>query len=457
MALILEMKEADERTASVALHGPSCGDAFKFMDGLRFNRRHAFVFAVCALGMVFEAYDIQALALVAPLLRTEWNLSPVDVGRLFSVGGLGMLIGAYLFGTLADRIGRRAGFQLTVCLFAFGSLLSAFARTPAELAICRLIVGAGVGGFIPIDAALLSEFLPIKTRGMLMGFWAMFHAIGNALAAQLAAFVVPSCGWQAIFVIGAIPAVMGLFARRIVPESPRYLASVGKKKDALSSVEWISMGSSVPLRLSLATVCAERQAVSPKLLFDHSQRASTAFAFVLWFCLIFGYLGINTWMPSLLSGYRGFSQSEVFSFVSSFAVAGIFGRIFVAVAIDYVGRRVMITMAAFGAALCALFFGRQVGEVEIVMWGMALGFFVEGVTGAAATLSPELFPTHLRSTGIGWAQGLGRVAGMLAPIIVASLVVLGVEPVFWMFAAAYGAICGAALFLLRETNGRSLE
>ncbi|MES1979795.1 MAG: MFS transporter [Pseudomonadota bacterium] len=437
----------------------SSRDLGALLDGLPLNKRHWTVFIVCAIAFMFDSLDFQVLALIAPSLAKEWGLKPQVLGYLFSATAFGMLLGTYTFGILSDRFGRRPAFQITIAIFALSSGACAFAQDPTQLAILRFLTGIGIGGFIPVDTAVMSEYMPTKKRGRMIGLMAIFFPVGGLAAAWLASLIIPTWGWRALFLVGVIPAIMILVVRYAIPETPRFLISRGKLDQARKSIGWIAMGS-LQQQLS-GTIIASLEKPSAHFsvleLFRAPYLQRTILTWAIWFFWSFSYFGIILWMPTLLVQFKGVSPVQVFGFIAGFMISGIAGRIVVAMVVDQIGRKPILIGCGFFAAIFMLMFGQQTTFTGLLIFGYLTAFFHDGGFGAIAPYTPELYPTRARATGVGWANGAGRIASILSPIAVGYLVSGGLQMVFLSFAASY-ALCAVVMLLIGvETKGLGLE
>lgn len=429
----------------------------RFLDTLPLNKRHWTLFAVCASTFAFDALDFQIMALIAPAMAREWGLKPQELGFVLSSTGLGMLVGAYLFGILGDRIGRRTGFQITVAIFAVFSGACALAENPTQLAVLRFVTGIGIGGFVPIDTAMMTEYMPARRRGQMMAWFALFFPLGGLLAAFAAYLVVPELGWRALFLVGVIPSIMVLVVRLIIPESPRFLLSRGRLREAQASMSWIADGKPIPEAPASTAPIARAPVMSVSELFSDRYRTRTAMLTGLWFCWAFSYFGLLIWLPSLLTQHKGFPGSDVFAYIMGFMLSGIAGRIVMSFFVDSWGRIKTIAFCAVAAAIAALVFGMQSSYMSLVVSGYALAFFHDGGYSGIAPYAPELYPTRARATGVGWANGAGRIAGILSPIAIGFLVPISVWAVFGTLAAGYLLAGIVVLAFGIETKGMVLE
>ncbi|MDZ4342935.1 MAG: MFS transporter, partial [Candidatus Binatia bacterium] len=203
-------------------------DALTAMDNLPVGRFHRQLVMLSGLGWMFDGMDTILLSLVLPALALNWQLSQAQVGLVGTVDRFGALCGAALAGWLADRYGRRALFQASLLTYSLGTGLLALTASLSTFLFVRFFVGLGLGGELPVVAALITETVPVKERGRLLALLSSFFSYGWLLAALLGFFIIPSLGWQAVFLAGALPAFYVFVLRRTIPESPRYLIAKGR-------------------------------------------------------------------------------------------------------------------------------------------------------------------------------------------------------------------------------------
>ncbi|WP_448044275.1 MFS transporter [Bradyrhizobium liaoningense] len=438
-----------------------------YLDAQPFNRRHALIVATCGVGFMFDAMDFQIMALVAPAIAKEWNLAPGALGLVLSATVLGMLVGSYLFGIVSDRFGRRFGFMATIALVTLFSAVCAFCASPVQLAIARFFVGLGIGGFTPVDSAVISEFLPARLRGRAISITFLFFSLGAFLAALLATFGMRDLGWRGLFMVGAAPAILVLFVRWLIPETPRFLLSRGRTDAARQAASWIADNASAPSLSDTGSPPDEQPASSKNLLgaalaevvelFSATYRRRTIVAWAIWAFYLFSYFGMLLWLPTLLTKYKGVPPAQVFPFIMGFLACGVAGRLFCSLLIDRFGRKAMVTIAGLGAAVLAVVFGMQDGLTGLIAAGYAYAFFQDMGASAVTPLAPEQYPTRLRATGAGWAAGAGRLAAIFAPIAVGLVVETSVTAVFFILAAGFLGAAAIAQIFAQETAGLLLE
>jgi putative MFS transporter len=419
------------------------------------------------LGWMFDAMDILLVGSVIAAVSREWGLDAGTAAWISSINLLGMFAGASLAGTLSDRIGRKAMFQATLLIYSVFTGLSALAFNAASLMVLRFLAGIGLGGELPVASTLLSEFAPANRRGALVVLLESFWAYGSVLAALISYLVIPSYGWQAAFLIGALPAFYVFVLRREMPESPRFLVSQGRLAEAEAVVRSVEARAGITAAESVTPVVggapsAPGAAAAFRELFGGIYRRRTIVLWAMWATMNFSYYGIFLWLP-LQFVRKGFTLDQALLFNLIIAAAQIPGYFAAAYLVERWGRKP--TLVSF-LALCAVgsyFFGQVALEANdvslILIWGSVISFFNLGAWGVVYTYTPELYPTRLRGTGAGWAAAFGRIWGILAPLSIGAQLALfgGDITVFLVFTAVM--LLGALIVLAlgEETKGRTLE
>jgi putative MFS transporter len=384
---------------------------------------------IAGLGWLFDAMDVGMLSFIIAALQKEWNLTVEQMGWIGSVNSIGMAVGALVFGLLADRIGRKNVFIITLLLFSVGSGLSAFATTLTVFLILRFFIGAGLGGELPVASTLVSESVPAKERGKVVVLLESFWAGGWLLAALISYFIIPKYGWETALILGAIPAFYALYLRWSLPDSPRFM-SVKQEGTALGNI--IKVWSSAYAR-------------------------QTTMLWILWFCIVFSYYGMFLWLPSVMV-MKGFSLIKSFEYVLIMTLAQLPGYFSAAWLIERMGRKFVLVTYLVGTALSAYFFGNAESSALLITFGVLLSFFNLGAWGALYAYTPEQYPTAIRSTGAGMAASFGRIGGILGPLLVGYLVAqkTAITTIFAIFCVAIFIGALAVLVLGKETKQQEL-
>ncbi len=431
------------------------------LDRVPLNSFHWKLLITSGLGWMFDAMDVLLIGfLVGPISR-EFALAPAQVGLVLSAGFVGMFLGAAISGRLADRFGRRLIFQATLVVFSIGAVLSALAPTFETLLAARVIAGLGLGGELPVVATLVSEFSPRAQRGRMIVLLESFWAYGTILAGLVALLVLPQFGWRGAFVVAALPALYVAYLRSALPESPRYLAQRGRSAEADAVVRRVERaGGGALLTLGAAIPPARSGRTSVAELWSPQHRRRTLMLWILWFGVVLTYYGMFLWIPTLLvargmDDVRGGQANPVF-FLSTLAqVPGYFSAAWL---VERWGRKPTLVTYLLGTAAAAILFGTSgTGTIAFVSLAL-LSFFNLGAWGVLYTLTPELYPTAIRATGVGIAAAVGRIGGIIGPFLTPVLVpTLGQSGVFALFMVVLVVTALNVWLLAEETKGRSLE
>ncbi|MCY8352247.1 MFS transporter [Bacillus haynesii] len=386
---------------------------------------------IAGLGWLFDAMDVGILSFIIAALHAEWKLTPQEMSWIGSVNSIGMAVGAFVFGLLADRVGRKYVFMITLLFFSIGSGLSALTTTLWAFLILRFFIGMGLGGELPVASTLVSETVAPERRGRIVVLLESFWAFGWLAAALISYFIIPAYGWQIALLITAIPAFYALYLRIALPDSPKYEKLAQEKKPTVIE--------------------------NVKSVWSRKYARLTAMLWIVWFCVVFSYYGMFLWLPSVLV-MKGFSMIKSFEYVLIMTLAQLPGYFSAAWLIEKAGRKMVLTVYLLGTAVSAYFFGSAESLALLLVSGMFLSFFNLGAWGALYAYTPEQYPTSIRGTGAGMAAGFGRIGGILGPLLVGYLVARGTEisMIFLIFCVAVVAAVAAIFFLGTETKQKEL-
>jgi putative MFS transporter len=411
---------------------------------------------VCGLGWAADAMEVLLIAFALPAIGEEWGLSNTQKGLLGTAIFLGMLVGAWGWGWVSDRIGRKAGFISTVAIDSIFGLLSAFSPSFVWLVILRTITGIGVGGTLPVDYSIFAEYLPAQKRGRYLVLLESFWALGTIVTAGLAWLIVPRLGWRWLLAISAVPGLIIFVIRRSIPESPRYLLVSGRAGEARVVLEKVARenGTALPPGDLIAPPPAPRGRVAD--LWSPSLARTTLLLWIIWFAISLGYYGVFTWLPSYFRA-KGMELLPVYQNTFILALAQLPGYFSAAYLVEKIGRRWTLALYMAASGLFTYLFAVAVSLSWVVGMAIWMSFFALGAWGALYAYTPEAYPTILRTTGMGAASGMTRIAGAIAPTLGAAL--MGVSLVIPLTVYALSYIIGglAALGLPLETGRRPLQ
>ncbi|MBB5157795.1 MFS transporter [Saccharopolyspora phatthalungensis] len=428
-------------------------------------RTQGTIFLIGGLGFMFDAWDVTLNGFLIPLVGAEWDLSPAARGWVGTSNLIGMAVGAVVWGAIADTIGRKRAFSLTLLMFSVFSLAGAASPDFVTFCVFRFLAGIGLGGCIPVDYALVGEFTPAKVRGKVLTAMDIWWPVGATLCGIISAALLAFDNWRLLLVVMVLPALLLFWVRRSVPESPMYLVRQGRAEQARSVIDALvhRTGATVepwtlpePVQQPKMTASAfVRQA---RDLWRYSA-AITSVSWALFLTVFLVYYGALTWLPSILVK-QGYGNYAAFMVTTLMTAIGIVGVVVSAWLVDVIGRKWVIGLSGPLAALALVLFAVQLDiETAAKWWITAFGFLIELTIPALYAYVSELYPTRLRASGFGWASTVSRVGAGFVPVIFGSLlwpylglpltfVVIGVLLVLaslWMAAAA------------PETRGRELD
>ncbi|WP_445491333.1 MFS transporter [Niallia sp. 03133] len=389
------------------------------------------IFIISGFSWVFDAMDVGLISFIAAALILEWGLTPQEAGLLGSVNAIGMLIGAIVAGSLADRIGRNKILMFTVLLFSIASGLSAFATTFTIFLVLRFFIGLGLGGELPVASTLVAENVPDHKRGRMVVLLESFWAVGWILSAVIAYFIMPEWGWRSALIIGALPALLAIYMRKGLPDSPQFQSVVKEKTSIVQNI---------------------------KTLWSPEFSRQTTMLWVLWFFVMFSYHGMFLWLPSVMV-LKGFGLIKSFGYILLMTLTQLPGFFSAAWLVEKVGRKFVLITYLIMASISALIFGNADSLPMLIGGGMALSFFFLGVTGTTYAYTTDHYNASIRATGSGMANAAGRVGAILGPLIVGSLIAKGVSfnLIFIMFFAASLIAALNVLVLGKETRVKGIQ
>ncbi len=432
------------------------------LEKLPVGKFHYKLLVATGLGWMFDAMDTGLIAFVLPALAKAWGLTAAQMGIIGSAGLVGMALGAVIAGAAADRFGRKAVFSVTLLIYSVATGLCGLAWNYESLLVFRFFVGFGLGGELPVAATLMTEYSPPAVRGRFMVLLESFWGVGWLVAALLSYLFIPYYGWQAAFFIGALPALYVFVIRLAIPESVRYLASSGKLDEANRIVARLETQAGITPVYAAATASTETAAVTGRTdfreLWSPHFLKRTAMLWIVWFGIVYSYYGIFTWLPSLMVT-QGYTMIKTFEYVLIMTLAQLPGYFSAAWLVDKVGRKITLAAYLAGTALASYFFGQGGSPATVLFWGSLISFFNLGAWGVIYTYTPELYPTRVRALGSGWAAGVGRIGGVLAPAVVGYMIggVDGFSRIFTMFTITLVIIALAVLVLGEETKNKTLD
>ena len=401
-------------------------DIAQILDSRRLLPVHYLVVAMSFSLMLIDGYDLICITFVAPLLQREWGFDRASFGWLFGAATLGTTIGPPIFGFLADRFGRKPMLVLGTLWFALFTLAAALASNLQQMVVLRLIAGIGIGGVIATAIAYVSEFAPARVRSTLVVMGVVGLALGGSVGALIASQLLGLYSWEIMFIIGgAAPLVVGLLAALVLPESPKYLALRPRRREELVAfllkiAPEYGVTTETPIRaatgaagFTLAALFRGRLAgIVPLLMLT---------TFLAQFALFF----VNQWTTVLLTSAK-VSVAHAAYATGAFQFFGFVGALAVMRPVDRMGFLPVPALFVGAAAAIGLMGLPGLGETALIALAGLAGFCVIGLQFGNIAATGQIFPTEVRSGGVGLIYGVGRFGSFIGPSLAGLLVAMQV-------------------------------
>ncbi|MEY8569009.1 MFS transporter [Brevibacterium linens] len=464
-------------------------------------RTQGAIFFIGGLGFMFDAWDVALNGFLIPLLSDYWSLSVGQAAWIATANLIGMALGAFIWGGIADVIGRKKAFTLTLLVFSIFTVAGAFAPAYGWFILFRFLAGFGLGGCIPVDYALVGEFTPSRHRGRVLTAMDGWWPIGASLCAFVSAYLLDFGDWRLIMLVMIVPALLTVAVRFGIPESPLYLASVGRYAEADAIIarlvertgadvrEWTheapaaaavpaspdepespgvppaTSSSAAPAPKAEPSVSRQLRAASGQLvqLWQHSAK-TTLVSWSLFVSVLLVYYAALTWLPGILKK-QGMADQAAFLVTGSMTAVGILGVIASALIVERFGRKVVLGVSSIIAAVllvgAAVFIEASGANLTFAAKAtiIGFGFVVQIAIPTLYTYVSELYPTRLRGSGFGWASAASRLATGIAPIVFGAFMwpVLGLTLTFILTGALVVIAVVLMSFMARETTGEELS
>ncbi|SDK24724.1 benzoate transport [Nocardioides sp. YR527] len=413
------------------------------------------VVALCVLLNCLDGFDVMAMAFTASSLTEEFALSGSELGVLLSAGLVGMAVGSLALAPVADVIGRRPLILISVGLATLGMLLSAAAPTAVLLGLARVVTGLGVGGILASTNVIASEYASARWRGLAIGLYTAGYGIGATLGGVAARSMLADLGWRSVFVAGGVATGIALVLLVVLlPESVDFLVQ-RQPRQAVERINRIlgRLGQPAVTAESLGSApvpAAGRRSGNPGVLLGADLRRSTLLIWVAFLATMFGFYFVNSWTPQLLVT-SGMSEADAVTAGMMLALGGTAGSVLyglIASRLD--SRLVLIGFTVLSALTMVVFITSTALLTVALIIGVLVGALINGCIAGLYTITPAVYGTEIRSTGMGWAIGIGRIGAILSPMLAGRLLDASWTPVnLYVGAAVVVAISAVALLFLR--------
>ncbi|MDR0935988.1 MAG: MFS transporter [Oscillospiraceae bacterium] len=425
------------------------------------------IFFLLGAAMVFDGYDYQIVAYTMTQIKASFPMSDALAGSLSAWSMLGMICGGVMSGLLSDKLGRKKTLTFAILLYSLLNLPLYWSSSFAMFAIFRVAAGIGLGACIPVVTTMFSESTPTNKRAWFITFGMAWMVVGWTVAGIIGSAVVNSNpdNWRMCYLIAFLPFIYGIFLLFRMRESPYWLASKGRKAEAveeLRRIEKAARGTVSDYDPNNLVVPEAPKRTGPAALFSKKYIRVTAGVWLTYFCGCFLIYGLNAWGPTLMQD-KGFQLSSANWLATAKDAASVLANISVGFVAEIVGRKKNLVAAFFVAAVAVFAMFLVGGSFGMVLAAnIFLGFALNYANTCVQPLMAEAYPTEFRNTGVAWCQAFGRIAGMVSPVLVGVLhgrfgaANSGRIYLLYTIPCVIGALAGI-FFITRETKGKSLD
>jgi AAHS family benzoate transporter-like MFS transporter len=397
-------------------------DIHKLADEARFNGFHAGILAWCALIIICDGYDLAVAGIALPAIMKEMGVTAQNAGFMVSSALFGMMFGAIFLGTIADRIGRRLAIVICLALFSVFTAAAGMSGDPYMFSLNRFLAGLGIGGVMPNVVAQMTEYSPKKIRATMVTLMFSGYAVGGMLAAVLGKGLIADHGWQSVFLAAAGPIVLIPFILKSLPESMPFLVKKNRLAELQRTLARMEPGYRAQQGDRFEVPSADRADGAPiGRQFQDGRGFSTIMFWVAFFMCLFMVYALSSWLAKLMAG-AGYSLGSALTFVLVLNFGAVIGAVGGGWLADrFHIKHVLVGMYALAAVSITLLGYPVPTPVLFVLVGLA-GAATIGTQIVTYAYAGQFYPTAIRSTGIGWASGVGRSGAILAPIVIGTLV-----------------------------------
>ena len=393
-------------------------DVNQVVDDAKFTPFHMNVLFWCMLVIIFDGYDLVIYGVAMKGLVAQWGLSAKEAGFLGSVALFGMMIGAMALGSLADRYGRKKMIALCLVLFSLFTFLCGFAQNPTQFAIMRFIAGVGIGGAMPNLVAMMAEYSPKRMRSTMVSLMFSGYAIGGMLSAGLGIMIVPSMGWEWMFYLGIIPLFLLPLIWKFLPESLGFLMRQGKEAEVRKILPKVAPELNITAEDQLVReeVVVKKSVVPVGQLFVEHRGVSTLAFWVSFFCCLLMTYALSTWLPKFME-QAGYELKAGLSFLFAMNIGAMIGAIGGGWLADKFNIKAVLVAFLLLGSTAFVCLGYKAPVPVLYLLVTIAGATTIGTQIVLYSYVAIFYPLKIRSTGIGWASGVGRIGAIVGPIL----------------------------------------
>lgn len=431
-------------------------DISAVIDANKISSSQVWILILVGLTVVIDGFDVQAMGFVAPAIIQAWGVDKSSLGPVFGAGLFGMLVGSLTLSVLADKIGRRPVLIGASFFFAIAMIVTAFVTTLNELMIMRFIGGLGLGAIMPNAMALAGEFSPKRKRVTLMMWVSCGFTVGAVMGGLLSSVMIPAWGWQSVFYLGgAIPLVLSVMMYFQMPESMQFLVLRGKNTDPVANcLRKIDPSLRIDSDTRYLVPEAKQSGAPVAELFRHGRARATLLMWVINFMNLLNLYFLANWLPTIAKS-AGLPISTAVLVGTMLQVGGVAGTLLMGPIIDRYGFYKVLVPVFLVAAVTIVMIGQPGVSLPLLFTVVTLtGLCIIGGQPAVNALAATYYPTTLRSTGIGWSLGIGRIGSIVGPVLGGELIRMNWSNSDIFIAFAVPAVISSLMLFLMALDSR---
>jgi AAHS family 4-hydroxybenzoate transporter-like MFS transporter len=432
-------------------------DISQWLNQRKISKTQVLIASLCALVSLLDGFDALVVGYLAPSLIREWHIPPATITSIFVSGLVGIMVGCLLIAPLADWVGRKAVIIGSLACFGILSLMSAYAGSVFELSILRFVTGVGLGGALPNALAMTAEFAPNRSRFTMTLLMFIGFPAGASLAGFIAAPLITHFGWQSVFIVGGIlPLILALALVMWLPESIQFLVAVKHASGRVAeTLHRIDPSASFAPGATFVMQQERKTGVTVVHLFREGRALGTILLWIIFFASLLDIYLITSWMPVILAN-AGLSLTASITAGALVQLGGVATTLFAGPLIDKMGwPAILVPLYLLGACAVAVVGYAGIAPIVLMVAAFLCGAGILGGQNTANAIAATCYPTYIRSTGVGWALGWGRLGAVAGPTIGGAMVALHWQQreIFLVAAAsAVVAAIAAALMALANRN-----
>jgi MFS transporter, AAHS family, 4-hydroxybenzoate transporter len=421
------------------------------------------VIILCGLVTALDGFDTQSIAFVAPVIAQQWGLQTSDFGIVFSAGLLGVMLGSVVFGMIADRFGRKVVIMACLAIMGIFSLVTISSESVQDLIVFRFLTGIGLGGAIPNTLALTAEYSPKRLINTTVTIMFCGFPLGAVIGGLVMSRIIPVLGWEIVFIVGGLlPLAMIAIVYILLPESIRFLVTKHKSADKIIKIlTEIKPAMQIDDQVKFTLDEQKVEKANVRHLFERGMARTTLLLWIMYFmCLLVFYCLVN-WLPTILK-MTGVPIDKAILSTAIFNLGGICGGIAVARLIDKRNQSekdiIAISFLLASCTITAIGFILGITTSLVMLAVFLSGFFVMGSTMGVQALMTRYYPTAIRSTGVGWTLGVGRIGAIIGPMAAGVVITLQYDlTIFFMLCALPALAAAVSMLFLKRPNQDIVE